>query len=544
MNKQRNNTAALYCRLSRDDGNDSESNSIATQRSMLQRYAKERGFAVYSEYIDDGISGTTFERDGLKRMIADIEDGKIGIVICKDLSRFGRNNALVAYYTELVFPDADVRFIAVNDAIDTALGDCGANAVMPFMSVVNEYYARDISKKVKSAYHTKALNGEHCGSRTPYGYIKDPSDRYKLIVDEEAAPIVQRIFQLCADGLGVYQISTQFAREKIITPLSLEYMRTGKYASLYDPDYPYDWKANTIATILRNPVYLGHMVSHKQTSKSFKSKKVVFLPREEWIIVEDKHAPIISQELFDKVQAIVKIKRRDNSMDVPNIFAGYIFCSDCGKRLNLYNKNHKRGHTYYICNSYRRGTRRGENRLCSNHSTRADDINEMTLTLIRLAVQATLDVDKFVEALLATSENDNAEQKTLARLKKREGELKLLTKRVFEQNALGKIDDNTFADLYAGYQAEQKDVAAKIEHIERKRREVKDREANARMFAAEASKYTNATELSRNMLTDLVEKIVAHQAEGCGSNRKQTIEFYFRFIGQLPDNFFDNLVSQ
>ena len=538
MNKQRNNTAAIYCRLSRDDGNDAESNSIGTQRDMLLRYAKERGFAVYSEYIDDGISGTTFDRSGFKRMIADIEDGKVGIVLCKDLSRFGRNNALVAYYTELVFPEADVRFIAVNDAIDTAMGDSGGNAVMPFMSVVNEYYARDISKKVRSARKTRALNGEHCSGRTPYGYLKDPSNKHRLVIDEETAPIVQRIFQMCADGLGVYQISSKLAQDKILTPSSLEYLRTGKFASYYDPDYPWDWKARTIAAILRNPMYLGHMVSHTQMSKSFKSKKVVCVPRDEWIIVEDKHAPLVSQEMFDKVQTIVKIKKRENKQNIPNMFAGYVFCSDCGNKLNLHNNSGSGTRSYYMCNGYRRGTRTGENRLCTSHSTRREDIEALTLTLIRLAVSATLDVEKFVAALLVAHDKDDTEQKTLTRLKKRDSELKILTKRVFEQNALGKIDDNTFADLYGGYQTEQKELTAKIEEIERRKREVKNREESARQFAKEAAKYTDATILSRDMVTDLIDKIVVHQAEGKRSSRNQTIDFYFRFIGRLPDNFF------
>ncbi|MCL2224104.1 MAG: recombinase family protein [Defluviitaleaceae bacterium] len=540
-NKQRINSAAIYCRLSRDDGNDSESNSIGTQRSMLLRYAKERGFSVYDEYIDDGISGTTFERNGFKRMITDIEEGKIGIVLCKDLSRLGRNNALVAYYTELVFPDADVRFIAVNDAIDTALGDVGGNAVMPFMSVVNEYYARDISKKVRSARRTIALNGEFCAGKTPYGYIKDPNNSRRIIVDEETAPIVKRIFQMCLDGMGTYQICAQFAKDKILTPTALEYERHGRYASRYDPSYPWDWRASTIPGILRNPAYLGHLVCNRQTVKSFKNKKIIQIPQEEWITVENTHEAIISQDMFDRVQPIVKVKRRRNSRNVDNYFGGYLFCSDCGKRMTIL--ANAAGTVYYSCGAYRKYTRTGINRPCTTHSTRFDELEKMALALIRYAVEATLDVDRFVENLLNTVEGDDTEQKMLAKLKKRDVEIKMLTKRVFEQNAHGKIDDNTFADLYSGYQSEQKDVAGKIEALEKQMREVRNREENARKFAAMIAEYTDATELNREMVSNIFEKVVAYQPEGRGKTRQQRIDFYFRFIGQLPDNFFENEVS-
>jgi len=398
------------------------------------------------------------------------------------------------------------------------------------------------SKKVRSAKHNRALKGEHASGRTPYGYLKDPNDKHRLIIDEEVAPIVRRIFQMCADGLGTYQICTQLAQDKILTPSSLEFVRTGKFAAYYDPDYPWDWKTRTIDTILRNQMYLGHMVSHTQASKSFKSKKIIQIPRDEWIIVNDKHAPIISQELFDKVQKLVTIKKRANKQDLPNLFGGYIYCVDCGKCLTLHN-NCRRNTPYYICSGYRTGTRTGDSRLCTTHTTKANELEALTLHLIQCAATAALDVDKFVEMLLATSETDDTERKALARLKKREAKLRILTKRVFEQNALGKIDDTTFADLYACYQSEQKDVTAQIEGIEKRQRDVKDRAANARLFAAEATKYIGATALTRNMITDLMDKIVAHQAEGERRERSQKIDFYFRFIGRLPDNFFEGFVA-
>jgi DNA invertase Pin-like site-specific DNA recombinase len=537
LKRQQANNAALYCRLSRDDGNDAESNSIGTQRAMLQRYAKEHGFLVYDEYVDDGWSGTQFDRPELKRMIADIEDGKVGVILCKDLSRFGRNNALVAYYTEIVFPDNDVRFIAVNDAIDTAMGDSGGNAVMPFMSVVNEYYARDISKKVRSAKRTRALNGEHCAGRAPFGYLKDPNDGHKLIVDQETADVVRRIFQMAADGLGDYQICCRLANDKVKCPSALEYERTGKFAKYYDPAYPWDWSTHTVATILRNPMYLGHMRSHTHTTKSFKNPKTIQVPREEWIIVENTHEPLINQEVFDKVQMIVQIKKRANTASVDNIFQGLVYCADCNARLTLHASSGGGNNIYLVCHRYRHGTRHGENRLCTAHTTRFYDLQALTMKLIRDAIAATLDVDGFIKSMIDDDRGNDTAKRTLDRLKRRDGELKILIKRVFEQNALGKIDDGTFTELYSGYQSEQKDIVEKITALENQVATSRDKSANARLFAQAVAKYTDAKELTREMLLDLIDKIVVQEATGTrGSKRHQQVDIFFRFVGQLPEN--------
>jgi len=246
--KQQANTAAIYRRLSRDDGGDAESNSIVTQGQMLRRYAKEQGFLVFDEYTDDGFTGTNFARPDFKRMVRDIEDGKIGIVLCKDLSRLGRNNALVAYYTEIFFPENEVRFIAVTDAIDTFKGE---NEIMPFKSVVNEYYARDISRKVRSGYRARALNGDFTGPHAPYGYRKNPENKHQLIVDENTAGNVRRMFQMAADGLSPFKIASQLSREQILTPRAYTADQCGKYKDCFHPKWPTDWNNNTVATILR-----------------------------------------------------------------------------------------------------------------------------------------------------------------------------------------------------------------------------------------------------------------------------------------------------
>ena len=271
MRTNQQKKAAIYLRLSRDDGGDSESNSIGNQRAMLQKYAQERGFIQCFEYVDDGISGTTFERDGLKRMIRDIEDGKIGAVICKDMSRFGRNNAMVAYYTEIFFPDNDIQFIAVNDNIDTFHGE---NEIMGFKSILNEYYARDISKKIRSSKKVMAAKGEFVGTIAPYGYQKHPDDCHKLIVDEETAPIVKMIFEMAAKGITTVEIKHHLTNAEILTPLAYIAGKTGKYQTESVKNFPTEWNTQTVISILKNKAYCGHMVQQKYTSKSFKTRKI------------------------------------------------------------------------------------------------------------------------------------------------------------------------------------------------------------------------------------------------------------------------------
>ena len=349
MLKQQANTAGLLCRLSRDDGGDAESNSITTQRQMLRRYAKEQGFQVYDEYIDDGISGTTMDRPGFQRMVRDIEDGKIGIVLCKDLSRLGRNNALVAYYTEIFFPDNDIRLIAIGDGIDTAKGD---NEIMPFKSVVNEYYARDISRKIRAAYRTKALNGEFTGPYAPYGYRKNPENPRHLIPDDNATQIVKRIFQMAADGVTPFRIAAQLSREHIPTPNNYF---ADQGMKVKRPKYP-EWSKTTVLQILHNRTYLGHLICLKQTTKSFKNKKTVYLPEDKWVVTENTHEPIIDQYTFDIAQKIAHVKKREGKPLMENIFSGLLKCSTCGGGLGLACREENM-YGQYNCNLYRRGTK-------------------------------------------------------------------------------------------------------------------------------------------------------------------------------------------
>ena len=347
MIKQQQNNAALYLRLSRDDGGDVESNSIGNQRAILQRYAREAGFDLFDEYVDDGFSGTTFERPSLKRMLADIDDGKIGIILCKDLSRFGRNNAMVSYYTELFFPENDIRFIAVNDGIDSATGD---NEIMPFKSVINEYYARDISKKIRSAYKAQALKGAYTGPVPPYGYMKSPDNKYMLAPDPETAGVVRRIYEMAASGCAPYTIARTFTEERILVPNAYDKKKSNfGFKTLYTIDT--DWSPTSIRGIIKNEVYLGHMVSQKQSTKSYKSKKLIRLPEEDRIRVENTHAALADQETFDLANKCFRSKRMPNKLGFVNIFVGIIKCADCGSGLAYIYPTKSKPSWGYQCNA-------------------------------------------------------------------------------------------------------------------------------------------------------------------------------------------------
>ncbi|MDR1464309.1 MAG: recombinase family protein [Oscillospiraceae bacterium] len=532
--KQRDITAALYLRLSRDDGGDAESNSIGNQRDILHRYASENGLLIHDEYVDDGWSGTSFERPSFKRMVSDIEDGKVGIVLCKDLSRLGRNNALVAFYTELFFPDHDVRLIALNDSIDTGHGE---NEIMAFKSVINEYYARDISKKIRSVRRNQALKGEFSGSHAPYGYIKSPEDKHKLIIDEEAAIVVRRMFQMAADSLGVHQIAQALAEEKVLVPTMYKYLQLGYKSNRFDENYPYDWRATTVKRLLESRVYVGDIVSHKCGNKSFKNQKLITLPESEWIVVEDMHEPIVTRDVFEKVQRLIKTKKRANAAHIDNIFAGILKCADCGGGMNFHSHKSANPCGRFLCNRYRHSSSTDLRKSCTSHYVPYANIYTATLLRLNQIIAANLNEEDVVRQLMAGCDSSKAAKKMLAKLKHRNGELDHIIRKIVEQNALGEITVATFSKLYSGYINEQETLSEKIAALEAElSAENRDRE-NARLFIAAVRKYSPIEELSRELLLDLIDHIVVHEATGDrrAGTREQALEFHYRFIGKLPE---------
>jgi len=530
MRKQQQNNAALYLRLSRDDGGDVESNSIGNQRAILQRYAREAGFDIIDEYVDDGWSGTNFDRPSLKRMLGDIDDGKIGIVLCKDLSRFGRNNAMVSYYTELFFPENDIRFVAVNDGIDSAKGD---NEIMPFKSIINEYYARDISKKIRSAYKAQALKGAYTGPVPPYGYMKSPENKYLLIPDPETAGVVRRLFGMAASGCAPYTIARTFTDEKILVPNAYNKKKHSvgfKESNITDTC----WNPNTIRGFIRNEVYIGHMVSQKQSTKSYKSKKIVRLPEEDRIRVENTHEALVDQETFDLANKCFKAKRMPNKHGFVNIFVGLIKCADCGSGLQYVYPTKSIPSFGYQCNRYRHYARR----LCTSHYIKYDNVYDIVLQKIQQKVRFVNEHrDKLAEYAqkLATQNFDNDLKQVRSEIEKSQRrcrELDFLIQKLFEQNATGVLSDERFVTLSGAYEVEQKALKTKIADLQNRLSEQENSAQDTLRFFNLVSKYTVITELTAENLNDLIDTIVVHAPEGQRSRkaRKQKVEVNFRFI--------------
>ena len=500
---------------------------------MLRQYARDKGFIVKNEYVDDGISGTTFERPNFQRMIADIEAGKIGIVLCKDLSRLGRNNAMVAYFTEIHFVVNNVRFIAVNDCIDTSVGE---NEIMPFKSVINEYYARDISKKTRSTFRTMAAKGQFVGSQAPYGYIKDPEDCHRLLKNEETAPIVQLMFDMASKGINLSAIRRHLTEKEILTPLAYLYQKTGKFKTHTTVNYPTDWSRTAIMQILKNRVYLGHMVSQKYTTKSFKSKKVIVRPKEEWVEVKNTHESLVSQHTFDVVQSHITTKHRPNSSNSENVFIGILRCSDCGSTLN-YHHNRKRRTETYACNRYCHS----KQRCTAHYVTKSTVVNTVLYDILRkanLAKEYENDFEGYLKRITADRAEDGLQiqQKAMEKFRSRCAELDNIIKRLFEQSVAGTITDERFMILSQDYETEQKDVRNRIEALEEQMRSHKSGIKNAIQFFEIIRSYTGISELDSSLLHELIEKIVIYESNGlAGKNRIQRIEIHYRFVGVLPD---------
>lgn len=536
MSKQQLNQAAIYLRLSRDDGGDAESNSILTQRMMLRRYCKENGISVYDEYIDDGISGVTFERDGFKRMISDIEDGNIGIVVCKDLSRLGRNNAMVAYYTEIVFQDYDIRFIAVNDGIDSAKGE---NEIMGFKSIINEFYARDISKKIKSSKQTRALAGEFTGYLAPLGYCKSPDNKHKLIVDEEGANIVRYIFRMAvSEGLGTFQIASRLNEEHIPTPRE-HFNGTGKdYFANYTPQYTPAWQASTVRSIVRNRVYLGEVVNGKSTTKSFKNKKRITQPAEQHIIVPNMHPPLISSEDFEIAQKIMKQRYRVNKGNQENMFVGILHCADCESRMSFTPAPNTKFGGYFMCNKYRYRVK-GENHLCTVHYLPLDYITDAVIVAIqnqaRIAKSHQHELRAYAEELAGAKSDTVARQaqRELEKLTRRRDELDVVISRLFEQNALGVVTDERFVLMSSGYEDEQAAIKERISELHSQMNVERSLTENAEKFLKIVCRYIDVETLGRGILNELIDRIDVHTGEGKRDNRKQLIEIHWRFLGTV-----------
>ena len=497
---------ACYERLSQEDKLDGESNSISNQKRILEKYCREHGYTAIRHYDeDDGYSGTNFNRPGFQRMLADIKAGKIKRVVVKDMSRFGRNYLQVGMYTEMLFPEYGVHFIAVNDGVDSVRGDSEFTAIR---NVFNEMYAKDTSKKIRATWQSKGRSGEHLTTIPPYGYKKDPENKKRWIVDEEAAAVVQKIFALCMDGMGPTQIAKWLQENKVLSPVAYCYENDLPTTSKRPTD-PYKWATKTVVHILERLDYLGHTVNFKTSKQSFKSKKVLWNDPADWVIFEITQEPIIEESVFLIVQKIRQGRRRPTKMGDMGMFSGLLFCADCGGKMYLCRANHfKPEQEYYLCSTYRK-----DRTLCSTHSIRRVVLEEIVLRNLREAIQyVTQYEDDFVQRAadqsLRERDKELAQKKdTLAQSQKRIAELDVIIKRLYEDNISGKLSDERFIKLSRDYELEQTNLTNLVEHLRQEVKEQEKQKVNVRQFIAAVRKYTDMQQLDAYILREFVDKI-------------------------------------
>ena len=528
---------ALYLRLSRDDDNAGESNSIATQRMMLQNFAEQNHLRVVDEYADDGYSGTNFDRPGFQRMIGDIEAGRINCVVTKDLSRLGRNYLMTGQYIEMYFPLHGVRYIAVDNGVDT--NNQQSAEFTPFLNVINEWYTRDTSRKVTKALRTRFENGAHYGAYAPLGYRKDPEQVGHLVVDDETKWIIEKIFRLALQGAGAASITHKLVKERIPTPSWLNFQRYGTFAHVYE-DKPesrrYEWTTSQVRKILMDEVYIGHSVHNRQAPVSFKCKKRVNKPKDEWWKVENTHEAIISKEDFDRVQQNIASRRRERKNGTTQIFAGLVKCADCGWSLGYCeNKQNKTPYGYYHCVKHGQGL--GQ---CSMHYIRYDVLYLFVLSRLQYWIEAIhQDEQAILERLSKSGATGQAAANKRAaqekkRAEKRLAELDNLLAKVYEDRVSEKINERTFTMLTQKYEQGQNELEARIEVLAAQLASAKEQKDGINKWVDLVKQYSSPTELTAEMLNALIEKILVHEAvKDADGKRTQEIEIVYRFVGKI-----------
>ena len=529
---------ALYPRLSHEDELQGESNSISNQKRILETYAKQNGFSNLRWYTDDGYSGANFQRPGFQAMLADIEAGKVGTVIVKDMSRLGRNYLQVGMYTEMICPQTGVRFIAINDGVDSAQGE---NDFAPLRNIFNEWLVRDTSKKIKAVKRSKGMSGKPITSKPVYGYLMDEDENF--IIDEEAAPVVRQIYSLCLAGNGPTKIARMLTEQQIPTPGTLEYRRTGS-TRRYHPGYECKWATNTVVHLLENREYTGCLVNFKTEKPSYKLKHSIENPPEKQAVFENHHEPIIDRETWERVQELRKQRKRPNRYDEVGLFSGILFCADCGSVMYQQRyQTDKRKQDCYICGSYKKRTAD-----CTAHFIRTDLLTAGVLSNLRKVTSyAAKHEARFMKLLIEQNEDGDrrrnaAKKKELEAAEKRIAELSAIFKRLYEDSVTGRISDERFTELSADYEAEQKELKERAARLREELSKAQEATANAEKFMNVVRRHTTIEELTPTLLREFVEKIVVHESVALdgkrrGKLRRQEIEIYYSFVGkvELPD---------
>ena len=526
-------------RLSRDDESYGDSVSIETQRTILRKYAAENGLHVVDEYIDDGWSGTNFERPSFKRMMADADAGKVNCIVTKDLSRFGREHVMMDYYLEFVFPEKQIRYIAVTENEDT---ERGLSDFVPFKNLFNEWFAKDTSRKVKAALRAKHARGERTFTYAPLGYKRDPEKKNALVIDEDTKWIVEKIFNLAANGAGAGKIRQVLLNEKVPTPGWINYSRYGTFANIYAnaPDEKrYDWSLAQVKTMLKDETYIGNTIHNRQTNISYKNKKRVRKPEDEWIRVENTHKAIIDKDLFSQVQEQIANRRRKMKTGETHIFAGLIKCADCGKALSISTHAHSAApYRYFNCTTYRQYSK--SVMRCSPHYIRYDVLYIYVLDRVRYwAKQAEIDEGALLQRLLKAGDKERLaaskkQASELSKAEKRKAELDRLFAKMYEDWAAGRITEYNFNMLSQKYQDEQHGLETKIETLKAQLTAQEQYTADAEKWVKLIRQYTRPTELTTALLNTLIEKILVHEAvKQPDGTREQEVEIFYRFVGKI-----------
>ncbi|MCL2638490.1 MAG: recombinase family protein [Oscillospiraceae bacterium] len=528
-----------YERLSRDDEQQGESNSITNQKLLLEEYAERNGFTNLIHLIDDGWSGTRWDRPGIVKLIEEVEAGKVGLVLVKDMSRLGRDHLRVGLLMEQ-FRERGVRFISVSDGVDTANGE---DDFLPFRNILHEFYVRDTSRKIKAAFHSRGMSGKPTASIPPYGYLKSPEDRHKWIVDREAAEVIKRIYNLTMDGKGAYQICCILKEDKVPVPgYHLQKKGVGLHKSHVFPD-PYNWSSSTICNILKKREYLGHLVNFKSKKNSYKDKRNHYVPESEWVIFENSHEPIIDQVTFDNVQRIRgNVKRRPDGWGYTHPLTGLLFCADCGGKLYCHRIYNGKDKPTYVCGNYAKGSAVIRSGIVCETGHRIDATSLMGLikdTLKSIISFAENDKTAFENAVRETftakhTEDTKKNGKRLIVCEQRTAEIETLYKKIYEDNALGKLPDKRFAMLSAEYENEQIALEKEISELKVSVAQFEDSWKQVAKFTALIKRYADFEEMTVTMLNEFVEKIVVHErAHKSSIDIVQNVEIHFNFIGEF-----------
>lgn len=546
-----NRITALYERLSRDDDLAGDSNSIVNQKKMLEDYAKNNGYTNTVHFTDDGFSGGSFEKPGWKQMLSRIENGDIGTVIVKDMSRVGRDYLQVGFYTEVFFREKGVRFIAVSNGVDS--DNNTSSEFAPFLNIMNEWYLRDCSRKITAVLRAKGKEGKPITSNPPYGYVKSPDDKNLWLVDEEAAEVVKKIFRLTVEGMGPYQIAKRLTEEKIEKPSYYQATRQrGNFKTMCDFETPYNWTGGSVVRILERPEYMGDTVNFRSHKESYKDKKAVKNSSEDILIFQDTHEPIIDRRTWYLVQELRKTVRRVDTSGEGSLLTGKLYCADCGGKMHYRRSTTRAGRDWrgipngevqhtsagFNCSTYN-SSRKKYKQVCCSHSIKEDTVKQLILESIQYALKSVrMDEAAFIKSMRSASEvRDKGEVKKLktdlAKKEKRFADLDLLIKKVYEDNAMGKLPDRRYEMLSSDYEKEQQEIEISIRQIQEKLMQFEEDTDRTEEFLSLVHKYTDIQELTPAIVNEFVDKVLVHKIEETDGDRVQEIEIFLNYIGRV-----------